>query len=163
LGFILIAMNRIVVVIIILLIILGYFYFSRPDEIAVTDKGRAEGIINKTRALLQGKKFWKYQLELADEAFVKNQAPQLPSSAEMQELYKRMRDAQRALDEMMKTLFSREESMAIRLRTEADSLERAAKWRQIDDVAEAARMKEQEKLKTIIPLIEKKLNITKTK
>jgi hypothetical protein len=47
------------------------------------------------------------------------------------------------------------------LRMKADSIERVGKWRVIDDAAVAETMKDADKLKIIIPIIEAKLKITK--
>jgi hypothetical protein len=154
-------MKRIITILIVLLIIFGYFYFSTTDTVVIGEKGNVEGLASKLRSLVQGKKFWKAQLEMANEEFSKINLPQKPSSAEMQELYKEMRTAERALDEKMKVLFTREEDEARQLRIKADSLERSAKWKVIDDNAEQERMKELEKLKVIIPLLEGKLSGSK--
>ena len=79
----------------------------------------------------------------------------------MQSLYLKIRADQRLLDEKMKVLYTREEQMAKDLRIKADSLELAGKWRSIDDAAEAARMREMERAKAIIPVLENKLHIVK--
>jgi hypothetical protein len=154
-------MYKAVVIFIALLILCGYIYFSKPDKVVLNEKGNVEGLVNKARALLQGDKFWKYQLILANELFIKNNTPQLPSSAEMQALYRKVREDQRLLDEKMKVLYTTEEETAKMLRMKADSIELVGKWRSIDDAAEAARMQEVQKFKIIIPIIENKLHISK--
>lgn len=154
-------MYKAVVIFIALLILCGYIYFSKPDKVVLNEKGNVEGLVNKARALLQGDKFWKYQLILANELFIKNNTPQLPSSAEMQALYRKVREDQRLLDEKMKILYTAEEETAKTLRMKADSLELVGKWRSIDDAAEAARMQEVQKFQIIIPIIENKLHISK--
>ena len=141
----------------IVVVLLGYLFFSGPDAVAVNEKGKAEGILNKSRALVQGRKFWRNQLALATEEFTKINTPALPSSADMQDLYHKYREAENALNEKMKVLYSPEEQMANTFRIKADSLDRADKWRVIDDAAEAARQKEIEKLKIVIPILEGKL------
>jgi hypothetical protein len=154
-------MYKAVVIFIALLILCGYIYFSKPDKVVLNEKGNVEGIVNKARALIQGDKFWKYQLTLANELYIKNNTPQLPSSAEMQSLYRKVREDQRLLDEKMKVLYTTEEETAKTLRMKADSIELVGKWRSIDDAAEAARMQEVQKFKIIIPIIENKLHISK--
>ena len=72
-----------------------------------------------------------------------------------------MRFISAALDEKMKPLYTLEEQEANRLRIKADSLERAGKWRVIDDAAEAERAREADRVKIIIPFIEAKLHIVK--
>jgi hypothetical protein len=150
-----------ILIIIVILVTGAYIFISNPDKIVVNEAGKAEGIINKARALLQGDRFWHLQLKLANEEFEKVQAPRLPSSAEMQDLYKKVREAQAALDEKMKVLYTPEEQEANLLRIRADSLERAGKWRVIDDAAEAERAREADRLNIIIPIIESKLHIVK--
>jgi hypothetical protein len=51
--------------------------------------------------------------------------------------------------------------MANSFRMKADSLERAGKWRSIDEAAVKATTLESEKYKIIIPIIESKLRIAK--
>lgn len=154
-------MKKVILAVFVVIVLGGYLYLSKPDNIVINEKGSIEGLVNKFRALIQGKRFWNYQLGLATEKFNMIQAPQKPSSAEMQQLYKIMRDAQKALDDKMKVLFTAEEEEAIQLRIKADSLERSGKWKLIDDKAEAIRMRELENLKIIIPIIEDKLHIPK--
>jgi hypothetical protein len=154
-------MYKAIVLLLVLLICCGYLYISRPDKIVISEKGKVEGLVNKSRAILQGKKFWKLQLEMANEFLTNINAPQLPSSSEMQALYSKLREDQRLLDEKMKVLYTREEQMARMLRIKADSLEITGKWRTIDDAAEASRMQELAKIKKIIPLIEDKMHIVK--
>lgn len=152
-------MYKAVVSFLILLILFGYLFISKPDSVVVNEKGKAEDFVNKCRAIIQGDRFWKYQLKLATEIYNKNYSPQLPSSAEMQSLYLKIRADQRLLDEKMKVLYTHEEQMAKDLRIKADSLELAGKWRSIDDAAEAARMREMERARAIIPVLENKLHI----
>ena len=150
-----------ILIVIALLILGGYLFVSNPDKIVVNEAGKVEGLINKARALLQRDRFWRLQLKMATEEYDKVTAPRLPSSAEMQELYKKLREDQAALDEKMKPLYTSEEQEANRLRIKADSLERTGKWKVIDDAAEAERAIESERVKIIIPFIEAKLHITK--
>jgi len=154
-------MYKAIAVLVVLLVLCGYIFISRPDSVVIDEKGSVVGILNKSRAMLQGERFWKYQLDLANELYNKNNTPQLPSSAEMQSLYRKVREDQLQLDEKMKVLFTQEEQLARSLRAKADSLELSAKWRSIDDAAEIARVSEMRKLKIIIPIIENKLHITK--
>lgn len=154
-------MYKAIVLFIALLIFFGYLFISKPDKVVINDKGKAEGLVNKARAIIQGDRFWKYQLKMATELFNKNYSPQLPSSAEMQSLYRKVREDQRLLDEKMKVLYTHEEQLAKNLRMKADSIEIVGKWRSIDDAAEAARMHEMERAKIIIPIIENKLHIVK--
>jgi hypothetical protein len=154
-------MYKATVVLLILFIFCGYIYFSNPDAVVINEKGKVEGLINKARAVLQRDKFWKLQLNLANELYNKSAAPQLPSSAEMQALYDKLREDEKLLDDKMKALYTPEEQMARQLRIKADSLERVGKWRTIDDAAEKVRVQEYEKLKIIIPFIEAKLHIVK--
>jgi RNA polymerase-interacting CarD/CdnL/TRCF family regulator len=152
-------MYKAVVLFIALLIFLGYLFISKPDTIVVDGTGKAEGLLNKGRVIIQGDRFWKYQLKMATELYNKNYTPKLPSSAEMQSLYRKVREDQRLLEEKMKVLYTPEEQTAKNLRMKADSIEITGKLRSIDDAAEAVRMLEMEKAKIIIPVLEKKLHI----
>jgi len=154
-------MFKATVIIIAIIIFCGYIYFSKPDTVVVNEKGRCEGLVNKARALLQGDKFWKLQLKMANEIYSKSLAPHLPSSSELQELYHKLLEDEKALNEKMKGLYTPEEQMANFLRMKADSIERAGKWRLIDNAAVAETMKEADKYKILIPLIEVKIRSTK--
>lgn len=154
-------MYKAMVAVIAIIILGGYIYFSKPDGVVVNENGNCEGLVNKARALLQGDKFWRLQLKMANDSYSKSLAPQLPPSSEMQELYRQIMADQKALNEKMKALYTPEEQMANQLRMKADSIERLGKWRTIDDKAIAETMKETEKFKVLIPIIEAKLRGTK--
>jgi hypothetical protein len=156
-------MYKATVILITIIIFCGYIYFSKPDAIVINEKGNCEGLVNKARSFLQGDKFWKLQLKMANEMYTKSLAPHLPSSSEMQELYHKLIEDEKALNEKMKVLYTPEEQLANMLRMKADSIERVGKWRVIDNDAVAVTMKETEKLKALIPIIEAKLKSTKLK
>jgi hypothetical protein len=151
-------MYRVVLIFIVVVILGSYLYFSKPGGVAINEKGRVEGLVNKGRALVQQDKFWKRQLRLATEIYNKDIEPHLPSSNDMQELYRKMREAEKVLDEKMKPLYTEEEILANSLRIQADSIDRASKWRKVDEADEAVRQKEIEKFRKIIPIIERKLH-----
>ncbi len=153
-------MYRAVLIFIVVVILGSYLYFSKPDGVVINEKGRVEGIVNKGRALVQRDKFWKRQLQLATDIYNKDIEPHLPSSNDMQVLYQKMREAEKALDEKMKSLFTEEEIQARNLRIQADSIERASKWKKVDEADEAVRQKEIEKFRKILPLIEGKIHKT---
>jgi hypothetical protein len=150
-----------VAIIVIIFFLCGYAYISKPDSIVINEKGKVEGLLNEVRALLQGDKFWERQLKLANDRYSKSLEPQVPSSSEMQKLYQKLAEDENALNEKMKPLYSREEQMANFYRMKADSLERAGKWRTIDEAAVEENTKESEKFRIIIPIIESKLKHTK--
>jgi hypothetical protein len=153
-------MYRLTVFILVVLIILsGYLYLSGPDTVVINEKGRVEGLLNKGRALIQGDKFWELQLKLANDRYSKSLEPQVPSSSEMQKLYRKVAEDENALNEKMKPLYTPEEQMANTFRMKADSLDRAGKWRQIDEAQVKANNLESEKYKILIPIIESKLRI----
>jgi len=105
-------MYKALVVLIALLLVSGYLFFTKPGKVVINEKGKVEGILNKSRSLIQGDRFWKYQLRMATESYNKNNTPQLPSSAEMQSLYRKLREDQKLLDEKMKVLFTQDEQNA---------------------------------------------------
>ena len=151
----------IVIILVILIILTGYLNLSKPDNVVINENGNVEGLLNKGRMLVQGDKFWQLQLKLANDRFRKSLEPQVPSSSEMQKLYHKLAEDENALNEKMKSLYTPEEQMANSFRMKADSLDRAGKWRQIDEAAVKANTLESEKFKIIIPIIESKLKIRK--
>lgn len=46
-----------------------YVYFSSPEEVVVTPTGQILGILNQARASMQGRTFWKDQLDQAHRTF----------------------------------------------------------------------------------------------
>jgi hypothetical protein len=148
-------------ILIVIIIVCGYVYFSKPEKVVVNENGECEGIVNKARAFLQGDKFWKLQLKMANDIYSKSIAPQIPPSSEMQELYLKLMQDENALNEKMRGLYSPDEQMANMLKMKADSLERSSKWHLIDDAAVAETMKEAERIKILIPIIEAKLKSSK--
>jgi len=148
-------------ILIVIITFCGYIYFSKPDKVVIDENGECEGLVNKARAFLQGDRFWKLQLKMANDIYSKSIAPKIPPSSEMQELYLKLMQDEIALNEKMKGLYSPDEQMANQLRMKADSLERSSKWHVIDDAAVAESMKEAEKFKIIIPIIEAKLRGSK--
>jgi len=148
-------------ILIIILFVCGYVYFSKPDKVVIDENGECEGLVNKARAFLQGDRFWKLQLKMANDIYTKSIAPQIPPSSEMQGLYFKLMEDEKALNEKMKGLYSPDEQMANQLRMKADSLERSSKWHLIDDAVVAETRKEAEKFKILIPLIEAKLRGSK--
>ena len=154
-------MYKTVVILIAIFIYCAYLFFSKPDSLVINESGKIEGLANKGRALLQGKRFWKYQLKLATGLFNTSTKPHLPSSEEMQTLYNKLRMDESELNDKMKELYTPEERMAVLYRIKADSIERAGKWKKLDKTDEELRTVETDKLKIIIPLIEAKLHIVK--
>ena len=154
-------MYKVSAIIIVIIILIGYIYFSKPDAVVINEKGKVEGLVNKGRVILQGDKFWELQLKLANDMYSKCLVPQVPSSSEMQKLYHKLSEDEKVLNEKMKPLYTPEEQMANLFRMRADSLERAGKWRLIDDAAIEVTTKNAEKFKILIPIIESKLKSTK--
>jgi hypothetical protein len=154
-------MRKASVIILAVVIFCGYIYFSKPGTVVINEKGKIEGLFNKARALLQRDHFWELQLKMANELFNISTEPQLPSSSEMKALYHKYREDENALNDKMKELYTQEERMANSFRIKADSIERAAKWRLADEKGESLRLKDTEKYKTIISVIEAKLHKAK--
>lgn len=154
-------MYRITLGIIVLVILGSYLFFSKPDGVVITEKGKVEGLVNQARALVQRNKFWKHQLKMASDILNKDLEPHLPSSHDMQELYSKMRETERALDDKMKPLYTPEEQQAKSLRIQADSIDRASKWKKVNEADEAMRLKEIEKFRIIIPVIEERIHSAK--
>ncbi len=156
-------MNKLrIALLIILVAFLGFVYFSNPGELVVNETGKIEGTTNKLRALMQRKKFWKNQLSYASAIYNESILPHPPSSNELREIYRKMREVQKTLDTKMQSLYTPEEQMAILLRSQADSLERAGKWKQLDVAGEKERVMETDRISKIVLAIEARLQIDKT-
>jgi hypothetical protein len=154
-------MQKAILILSAIFILCGYFYFSKPDKVVINEKGKIEGLVNNARELFQRDHFWELQLKMAKELYNISIAPHLPSSSEMQALYQKLREDEKALNEKMKEFYTPEERMAQLYRIKADSIERASKWRLADKVDETLRLKESEKYKMIISIIETKLHKAK--
>lgn len=150
-------MRKYVTGILILGVFAGYFYISKQDRLVINAKGRIEGLGNKLRALVQQKGFWENQLNIATGLYKKSIEPHPPSSADIQALYKKFREAENALNEKMRDLYTPEERIAEDYRIKADSILRASKWKSGDTETEAARLKETGTYKSIITAIEARL------
>ncbi len=150
-------MYRITIIVIILGLIFCYFFFTKPDIVVVTEKGKVTGVINKGRALVQGKKFWQQQLDLANAFYNESLKPHPPTSTELRDLYARMREYEKELDDRMQTLYTPEEKLAMSLRVKADSIERDSKWRSLDEADETTRLKNTSTIKSILAAIASKL------
>jgi hypothetical protein len=151
-------MYKAIFVLSVLIILGGYLYFSNPDAVVISEKGKVEGVINKARAMVQGDRFWKLQLKRATELYNKSIEPHPSSTAEMEELYRKLREDEMALDDKMKDLYTPEEKLAVLYRIKADSIERAGKWRLVNEADNSSRLKDAEKYNVIIPIIEAKLH-----
>lgn len=150
-------MRKIILVLTLLLILGGYYYISRQDKLVIDEKGKIDGFGNQLRALVQRNKFWENQMKLAAGLYNKSIEPHPPSSSDIQALYRKYREAENALDDKMKDLYTPEERVAEMYRIKADSILRATKWKLGDEKSEAARLKETEIYKSIITSIEKKI------
>jgi hypothetical protein len=150
-------MYKAIVILAAVIIFSSYIYFSKPDGVVINEKGKIEGLINKTRALVQRDNFWELQLKMANELYNISIEPHLPSSSEMKALYHKFREDEKALNDKMKELYTPEERMAISYRIKADSIEREVKWRLADEKDDALSLKDTEKYKAIISIIEAKL------
>jgi hypothetical protein len=150
-----------IILALILVAFAAYLYFSKPGELVVDEAGKIEGMNNNLRRLIQGKKFWRNQHTIAVGLYNESLIPHPPTSEELKELYQKMREDQNKLDKRMESLYSHDEQLANYLRTQADSLDRAAKWKLLDAADEKKRVMETEKAKNLVLVIESKLRIGK--
>ena len=155
-------MNRITILTVIIVLVLGFLYLTRPSKVVISESGKISGLVNKGRSALQGNKFWKDQLRKASEEYSKSLVPQPPSSGELRELFKKMREAETELNSRMSSLYSPEEQMANALRIKADSIERTAKWNALDNEGEKERVMATDKIRKIILAIETRLHIDRS-
>jgi hypothetical protein len=150
-------MRKIVIVVVVLALLGGYFYISRQEKLVINEKGHVTGLGNKFRALVQRSHFWEEQLKLATGFYNKSIEPHAPSSADIQELYRKYRQAEDSLNKKMKDLYTPDEMKAEEFRIKADSIIRASKWKLGDEKSEAVRKKDTEAYKRIITSIEKRI------
>ena len=154
-------MSKVFVVLSAVIVLGGYLFLSKPGSVVINEKGKIEGLLNKARAMVQRDHFWELQLKMANELYNISIQPHLPSSSEMKALYHKFREDEKTLNDKMKELYTPEERLANSYRIKADSIERAAKWRLADEKDEALSLKDSEKYKTIISIIEAKINKAK--
>lgn len=157
-------MARAKLILIVIICLCSYLYFSNPDTVVINEKGKVDGLVNKARAVLQCEKFWRYQLNRANEKHEKRLSSLSLISDEMQEMReieKGLPEIEKILDDKMKELYTPEQQMAESLRRKADSIESAGTWRLVDEMLEKKRLKEIEDTKIIIPIIEAKRNVAK--
>lgn len=136
---------------------LAYLAGSSPKGIAVSANGDIEGILNIVRAELQGKNFWKKQLQEVQDrlTWLEGQPQRIARrNAKLAELEAKIET--RLEDSYTKypnTRPSPAEQRAEELREEADRIEQE----ELDEQIEQYRLKRIQKLQRLIPILSSKL------
>lgn len=137
-------------------LIILYLFYSSPDNVAINEKGEIKGFINKARASLQGKGFWKDQL-----LTIKSELQWEQSEPEREaEFEKELEQFDRKLKKEMEEFYrenpdmrpSRAELRADRLRERADQIE-DAEW---DRELQKMRLERIKELKKILRVAQAK-------
>ncbi len=135
-----------------------YFHiFTNPEGIVINSKGEVEGFVNKLREKVQRGKFWKTQLERANDKYKANLSPQQSLVSKMWRLNQEMLSTQNKINEAMKEVLTPEQFKAYLLREAADRIEKEGEYRIADEYTENKRLIAIRYCETIIPVIEAKL------
>lgn len=146
----------------VIIILCSYLYFSNPAGRAIFEDGKVGGLSNKGREVLQNGKFWKLQLERANERYNENLSPGESMASLMRESDQLSREFQKEMDNTNRGLYSPEEKKAESLRRKADSIEKAESYLKSDERSEKYRLDAIKTCKIIIPIIEARLLDVKT-
>ena len=117
-------------------LIISYLYFSSPDKVVVNETAEIKGFINKVRAGLQGKDFWKDQLSTITSELQWELSEPQREAEEKKEWRQEEREWKKEMEEFylenpdMRP--SRAERRAERLRERADRIEEAEMDREFE-------------------------------
>jgi len=138
------------------ILILAYLFLSSPEKVVVDTYGNVNGVINKSKALVQGKSFWNDQLQEIDKelAELTSRPERMAKLAEytrklLQESDQRMEEFHERYPENRP---SEEQVYADKLREEADKIEHE----EIMKLLEKFRIKRIAKLQKIKMLVERR-------
>lgn len=146
---------KVKIIIIISTILFTYLYYTKPKTLVVNESGRVEGLANKARALIQKKRFWDYQLLLANKEFESRLNDSSPSDI-LKILDKIPQKTKSEANDFLESNYFIEQKRIKALREEADRLERMQEWRYLDEIYEESRQERISKLIIIIPIIKVK-------
>jgi len=149
-----------------LLVILLYLNYSNPGKVIIDGNGKINGLNNIVREWLQGGVFWENQLKEANIWLKYNyDEPQRHAKAQ-NDFQQQIDEGVKEIDETMEEIYQKHpaarpssaQQQAKALRDQADEIEWQEKRRQADHYINEHRLKRILELKTIITLIEVKLN-----
>jgi hypothetical protein len=144
------------VVLALLTIVFHYLSFSSPGWVVVNGNGEIHGLTNKARAVLQGKRFWKDQLDEVYKEIQQEESGLLRNSATERVLDYPDRNADRRMERLFRRYPQFRSSMG-ELYTEAmGGRVNQIKWMQINSLLEETRRKRSQELKETLPVVQSK-------
>jgi hypothetical protein len=150
------------VLMILFIVVLHYFYFSSPGRVVVNKNGEIYGLANKARAALQGKKFWRDQLQEVRQEIEWEEFGILRKAANDRILGKIGQDINREIEKYYRRYpqirSSKAERQADAMRGQYDHF----KWIKFNPIFEEMRQKRFEELGMILPVVQSKIEWSRT-
>lgn len=150
------------VLMILFIVVLHYFYFSSPGRVVVNKNGEIYGLENKARAALQGKKFWRDQLQEVRQEIEWEEFGILRKAANDRILGKIGQDINREIEKYYRRYpqirSSRAERQADAMRGQYDHF----KWIKFNPIFEEMRQKRFKELGMILPVVQSKIEWSRT-
>ena len=141
---------------ILLIVVLHYLYFSSPGRVVVNKNGEIYGLTNKAREALQGKKFWRDQLDEVRQEIQWEEFGILRKAANDRTLEKIGRDTNREMEKYYRRYpqirSSKAERQAEGMRGQFDHI----RWIRFNPVFEEIRLKRFQELDMILPVVQSK-------
>ena len=150
------------VLMILFIVVLHYFYFSSPGRVVVNKNGEIYGLENKARAALQGKKFWRDQLQEVRQEIEWEEFGILRKAANDRILGKIGQDINREIEKYYRRYpqirSSKAERQADAMRGQYDHF----KWIKFNPILEEMRQKRFKELGMILPVVQSKIEWSRT-
>ncbi|KRT73350.1 MAG: hypothetical protein XU12_C0010G0088 [Deltaproteobacteria bacterium CSP1-8] len=147
---------------ILLIVVLHYLYFSSPGRVVVNKNGEIYGLTNKAREALQGKKFWRDQLDEVRQEIQWEEFGILRKAANDRTLEKIGRDTNREMEKYYRRYpqirSSKAERQAEGMRGQFDHI----RWIRFNPVFEEIRLKRFQELDMILPVVQSKAEYSRT-
>jgi hypothetical protein len=141
---------------ILLIVVLHYLSFSSPGRVVVNKNGEIYGLTNKAREALQGKKFWRDQLDEVRQEIQWEEFGILRKAANDRTLEKIGRDTNREMEKYYRKYpqirSSNAERQAEVMRGQFDHI----RWIRFNPVFEEIRKKRFQELDMIFPVVQSK-------
>jgi hypothetical protein len=141
---------------ILLIVVLHYLYFSSPGRVVVNKNGEIYGLTNKAREALQGKKFWRDQLDEVRQEIQWEEFGILRKAANDRTLEKIGRDTNREMEKYYRRYpqirSSKAERQAEGMKGQFDHI----RWIRFNPVFEEIRKKRFQELDMIFPVVQSK-------
>ena len=150
------AMRGVLAFLILLIVIVHYLYFSSPGWVVVNRFGEIHGLTNQVRETLQGKKFWRDQLQEVRREIRWEEFGMLRRAANEGTLEKIGRDTNREMEKFFRRYPQVRPSKA-ELNSEAwRGKSHPFKWTKFNPLFEEMREKRFQELRKILPIVQSK-------